>query len=166
MNAIISETEFSRTYVRPDNTAVLTCPLCRLQKAILAEPYRGKKHKLKIKCLCTNTFKVFLEFRKRPRKQTRLKGTFINHSQNGSSCDLFIRDLSVIGLTFTSIEAPTVKTDDELTVKFSLDDEHQTEIRNDVIVRNVRSGTVGGEFEVSSELALNESLGHYIMHKL
>ncbi len=157
----MQESEFSKTYVRPDNTAVLTCPHCGEQKVILANPFRGYKHKLKVKCYCKQTFKVFLEFRKRVRRKTHLRGTYINHSQKGPKRHLVILDISVIGLTFYCLDAPIFKVGDEVSVEFTLDDEHETEIRKDVIVRNVRPGAVGGEFEISDELA--GPLGYYAM---
>jgi len=40
--------EFTKIYVSPDNSAVLTCPHCGLQKVILADSFRGYKHKLKV----------------------------------------------------------------------------------------------------------------------
>ena len=162
MNATPQESEFPKTHVRPDNTAVLTCPHCGLQRVIMADLYRGYKHKLKVKCSCNTIFKVFIEFRKRVRKNTCLRGTFINHSQKGSTCDLVIRDISVIGLTFTSIEATNIKLGDELSVEFKLDDEHQTAIKKDVIVRSVRPGAVGCEIETSSDLAFYGPLGYYV----
>ncbi len=67
----------------------------------------------------------------------------------------------MIGLTFYCLDAPIFKVGDEVSVEFTLDDEHATEIRKDVIVRNVRPGAVGGEFEISDELA--GPLGYYAM---
>ena len=145
--------EFSKTFVRPDNTAVLNCPQCGQQKVISSGQFRGYKHKLKVKCLCKKNFKVFLEFRKKMRKRTNLKGTYINHSQKGCRCNLVILDISVTGLAFSCVDAPT----------FKVGDEHQTEIRRDVIVGNVRPGVVGGEFEISAKSAFDGPLGYYVM---
>jgi len=155
--------EYTKTFVRPDNTAVLTCPHCNMQKTIMTDPFRGDKHKLKVKCLCTKAFMMFLEFRKRVRKRTSLRGSYINHSQNDSSGKFVIQDISVIGLTLFSLDAPTFKMGDELSVKFNLYDEHQTEIRKEVIVRNVGTTSVGGEFVISGDKAFDGPLGQYIM---
>ena len=103
--------------------------------------------------MCKKNFKVFLEFRKKMRKRTNLKGTYINHSQKGCRCNLVILDISVTGLAFSCVDAPT----------FKVGDEHQTEIRRDVIVGNVRPGVVGGEFEISAESAFDGPLGYYVM---
>jgi len=159
----LPKSEFSKTFVRPDNTAVLNCPQCGQKKVISADQFRGYKHKLKVKCLYKKAFKVFLEFRKKMRKRTNLQGTYINHSQKGCRCNLIILDISVTGLAFSCVDAPTFKVGDELSVEFTLNDEHQTEIRRDGIVGNVRPGVVGAEFEISAESAFDGPLGYYVM---
>jgi hypothetical protein len=156
------EHELCKTYVRPDGTAVLTCPYCGRQKTIAAEPFMGQKHKLKVKCACKQTFKVFLEFRKKVRKKTFLKGTYINHSQKGSRSDIVILDISVAGLTFSSLDEPGFKIGDELSVEFKLDDELRTDIKRDVIVRYVRQRLVGCEFEIYGGV-FDGPLGNYVM---
>jgi PilZ domain len=157
------ESKVSKAYVREDDSAVLNCPHCGRQKAIPVDKLRGHKHKLKVKCGCKETFTVNLEFRKRRRKKVYLRGTYINHSQKGSSGDIFIQNISVGGLEFSSLNMQDFKVGDELTVEFNLDDEHQFEISKDVIVREVRQRSVGCEFETHGELDFVGPLGHYIM---
>jgi hypothetical protein len=158
---IMLESEFSKIYVRPDNTAVLICPYCTHWKRISADPFRGYKHKLKVKCICNQTFKVFLEFRRKIRKKTFFKGTNINHAQKGSRGDIVILDISVIGLAFSCLDAPNFKIGDDLSVGFTLDDEQKTAIRRDVVVRNIRKQRVGCEFEIYDE-AFFGPLGVYV----
>lgn len=152
-----------KTYVRPDNTAVITCPHCGRQKSVPVESYKGKKIHLKIKCGCQNTFSVNLEFRKRIRKRTNLRGTYINHSQKGHRGTLVIKNISVSGLEFSSIDVHRFQVDDELTIEFTLDDDHRSQISKDVTVRDVRKNSVGCEFERSGEYAFDGPLGFYIM---
>jgi hypothetical protein len=156
------ESEFSIIYVRPDNKAVLICPYCGQWKTISADPFRGNKHKLVVKCYCKEKFKVFLEFRRKVRKKTYLRGTFADQSLKGSKCDIVILDISVIGLAFSSLDAPTLRIDDELGVEFVLDFEKRTDIKRDVIVRNIRQQRVGCEFELSGG-AFDILLGQYVM---
>ena len=162
-NAIMPESKVSKTYVRPDNSAVLNCPHCGRQKSIAVDSYRGDKHELKVKCGCNKIFTVNLEFRKRVRKNTYLRGTYINHSQKDCSGDVFIQNISVAGLEFTSLYVQNFKVEDELTVKFILDDEHHSKISKDAIVRDVRQRSVGCEFEISGKLAFIGPLGYYVM---
>ena len=115
------EPKVSKTHVRQDNTAVFHCPHCGRQKAIPVDKLRGHKHKLKVECGCKETFTVNLEFRQRVRKKTYLRGTYINHSQKGGGGDLYIKNISVVGLEFTSLNVQGFKVDDELALEFNLD---------------------------------------------
>ena len=150
-----------KTYVKPDNTAELTCVHCGRQKVILADSFKGYKHKLKVKCSCNNVFTVNLEFRSRVRKKTYLRGTYINHSQNDSNGVLVIQDISVTGLSFTCLDVNKFKVGDELRLEFTLDDEHRTEIKKDVVVLDVRRRSVGCKYE-SAEDSFGSPLGYYI----
>ena len=156
------ESKVPKTYVRPDNTAVLSCPHCGCQKVILTDSFKGYKHKLKVKCVCQKVFINILEFRSRVRKKTHLRGTYINHSQEDSKGYLIIEDISVTGLAFFSIDIKKFKAGDELSIEFALDDEHNTQIRKDVIVRDVRQRSVGCEFERSEDI-FGSPLGYYVI---
>ena len=156
------ESGLPKTYVRPNNRAVLICPYCGQWRSISADPFRGEKHKLKVKCFCKETFKVCLEFRKKVRKKIFLKGTYIDYSQKGSRCDIVILDISLIGLAFSSLDAPTLRIDDELGVEFTLDSKKGTDIKKAVIVRNINQTRVGCEFELSGG-AFDDQLGQSVM---
>jgi hypothetical protein len=155
--------EIVKSYVRPDNTAVINCPNCKRQKELKVEAFTGSKSRLKIKCGCKKVFLVQLESRKRYRKRTNLSGTYINHSQHNSSGKLYVRNISVSGLEFTTMDIHTFKLEDELSITFTLDDEQRTEVTKDVIVRGLRKHAIGCEFERSGDLAFDGPLGFYIM---
>jgi hypothetical protein len=156
------DSNVGKTYVRPDNTAVLTCVHCGRQKVILADSFKGYKHKLKVKCSCQNVFTVILEFRNRVRKRTNLRGTYINRSQEDSTGSLIVVDVSVTGLAFSSLDVKKFKVGDTLQLEFTLDDEYQTAIKKDVIVKDVRQRTVGCQFEISED-TFGSPLGYYIV---
>lgn len=155
------ESLIPKTYVRTDNIAVLICPQCGRQKEVLADIFKGKNHKLKVKCLCQNVFEVTLEFRDRPRKKTLLSGTYINHSKDDSSGKIVVENISLTGLAFRSFVVTNFNVGDELSVEFALDDEHQTQIKKKVIVRNVNKRFIGCEYESSEDISSN-LLGHYL----
>ncbi len=153
----------SKTYVRPDNTAVINCPHCGRQKTVQVDSFKGSKSCVKIKCGCKNIFTVNLEFRKRVRKRTNLRGTYINHSQRNSRGNIVVKNISVSGLEFSSLDVHNFKIDDELTVEFNLDDEQRSEIKKEVIIRSVRKNSIGCEFARSGDLAFDGPLGFYVM---
>lgn len=155
--------EPKKLYVRADNTVVLTCPYCGRQREVIVTLFRGKR-KLNIKCC--NTFKVKIEFRKRVRKRTQLKGTYINHSKNDLTDNFTIQDLSISGLSFTCFNSHFFELEDELTLEFILDDKHKTVITKEAIVRNIRESSVGCEFTLGNELVFTGPLGYYVMYVL
>jgi len=156
------EAKPAKTYIRPDNTAVISCPHCGRQKTLQVDSFKVHKSKLKIKCGCKSIFTVNLEFRKRKRKRTSLRGTFINHSKKGLRGNIKVINVSVSGLEFTSLEAEKFAINDELTLEFTLDDEHRSEIRKDAAVKSVRTKSVGCEFTGAGGLAFDGPLGFYI----
>jgi len=153
----------SKTYIRPDNTAVISCPHCGRQKTINTESLKQHKSKLKVKCVCKNMFTVDLEFRKRVRKPTSLKGTYKNHSQKDRQGNIRVMNISVSGLEFSTLDIENFKEGDELTLTFNLDDEHRSEVRKEATVRAVRTKSVGCEFVGSGNLAFDGPLGLYVM---
>jgi hypothetical protein len=152
-----------KTYIRPDNTAVITCPQCGRQKTLEIDSLKGHKSTLKVKCGCKNIFTVILEFRHRVRKPTNLRGTCINHSQNNRHNNIKVKNISVSGLEFSSMDVGNFKINDDLTLEFTLDDEHRSEIKKEATVRDVRTNSVGCEFVGSGDLAFDGPLGFYIM---
>jgi hypothetical protein len=161
----MTEHKISKAFVRPDDTAVLTCPHCNKQKTILASSYIGYQHKLKVKCYCKQRFIVHLEFRRHVRKRTVLKGAYSNHSHKISSGNLIIQDISLSGMSFTSLDIENFKVGDEFSVDFTLNDEHRTKIKKDVIVRCIRQRAAGCEFERPEDV-YGGPLGYYIVHIL
>ena len=117
------------------------------------------KHYIKIrKGACDLNEEIGKEFRK---EKILRGGTYIDHSQKGSRCDIVILDISLTGLAFSSQDAPNLKIDDELGVEFSLDFWKGTNIKRDVIVKNIRHKRVGCEFELSGG-AFDSQLEYYV----
>ncbi len=159
----MSDAKTAKIYVRPDDTAVISCPHCGRQKTVPVSSYKGSKSRVKIKCGCKNVFTVDLEFRKKVRKKTNLPGKFTNHSQKNSRGDIIVTNLSMDVLEFATMDIDKFKNGDEISVSFKLDNADRTTIKKEVIVRNIRENTVGCEFEKSSQYAPDGSLGYYIM---
>jgi hypothetical protein len=165
MNAILPKNRISKSYVRPDDTAVLTCPYCNQQKIILANSFIGYKRKLKVKCYCKQSFLVLLEFRRHIRKRAIMNGNYSNYSHKCSTGNLIIQEISLGGMSFTSLDIGNFKVGDKFRVDFTLNDEHLTEIKKDVVVRNIRQRTVGCEFKRPEDV-YGGPLGYYIVNIL
>ncbi|MBW2465816.1 MAG: hypothetical protein JRF02_00815 [Deltaproteobacteria bacterium] len=160
----MTKTKESRTYVRPDNTAVITCPHCGRQKTMQVDAMKEHKSKLKIKCACKDIFTAIIEFRKRKRKITSLQGSFVNLSQKGHQGSMRVMNVSISGLEFTTTEGvERFKVDDELNIEFTLQDDYRSVIRKEAIVRSVRPNSVGCEFVEAAVTAFDGPLGRYII---
>jgi hypothetical protein len=85
--------------------------------------------------------------------------------KNGKS-KIIVHDLSLHGVSFSCLNFP-YGPGDEITIEFELEDEHQTSIKKDAIVRNIRGNIVGCEFtknEIST--VYDAPLGYYVVHVL
>ena len=142
---------YTKIYVGPDKKALIVCPHCAEWKEISVDRFRDSKRKLNVNCICKRTFRVFLEFRKKVRKETFLRGTYINHSQMGIKSEIVILNISATGLAFSNLDIFTFEEGNDISVEFTLDDEQKTVIKKNAVVRNIRQKRVGCEFDIYDE---------------
>jgi len=160
---MMSDANSRKIYVNSDDTAVISCPHCGCQKTVPVGSYKGSKARIKIKCGCKNIFTGNLEFRRKVRKKTHLYGKFTNHSQKNIRGDIVVKNLSMSGLNFVSMDIDKFMNGDEITISFKLDNADRATIKKDVIVRDIHENSVGCEFEKSSEYAPDGPLGFYVI---
>ena len=158
----MSDENSRKIFVSSDDTAVISCPHCGRQKTVPVGSYKGKA-RVKIKCGCKNVFAVNLEFRRNVRKKTSLSGKFTNHSQKNIRGDIVVKNLSMSGLNFVSMDIDKFMNGDETTVSFKLDNADRATIKKNVIVRFITENSVGCEFGESSDYAPGGPLGFYVM---
>lgn len=156
-----------KSYVRKDGTMVLKCPYCSHSRVVSVSRFKEKKKNIKIKCSCSMTFIVILELRRMFRKNTYLKGSFINYSRTeykGAYVrgKIIVKNLSMGGIGFETAEKCNIEKDDELEVTFTLDDIHSSEINKRVLVKTITGNFVGCEFKTTS-LQYDKALGFYLM---
>ena len=155
----------TEVFVKPGHSAIVSCPYCHCRKEIPVAKFKGKKCSLKIKCSCAEVYIANLEFRKKPRKKTKLPGTFTNHSQKKFSGEMVVKNLSMGGLEFVTSAIDKFKNGDELSVTFNLDNDESTPVHKEVTVCSVRkrSKSVGCEFLRSADITIDKDLGIYLM---
>jgi hypothetical protein len=158
----MAETNINKSYVRPDNTVVITCPHCNRQRVVNVESFKQHKFRFSVKCACQKIFTAQIEFRQRVRKTTRLRGKYTNLTQKNISGEITIRNLSVSGIELHTYDIQNFTVGDEILVEFNLDDEHQTEISREAIVRQIGKDSVGCEFSEHGSIALDGPLGTYL----
>ena len=133
------------------------------------------KQLLHIKCKCKTIFCVELEFRQKKRKNTNLSGFYCIPSQENDwgripdwsqgmhvrKVNCTIRNLSMNGVGFVTLNRHNIKVDDRLVVKFTLDNAARLLIEKNVSVRFVNGNYIGCEF--FKEEQNDSNLGFYVM---
>ena len=130
--------DLARFFVKPDNNVDMKCPYCRTVKTVPVAKIKDPKNVIEVKCVCRKVFKAVLEFRKMYRKETELKGRYINQSRDSDAGGIVIRNLSMIGLGFSIDGAHHIECDNILNIEFRLDDEQKTFVAREVVVKGVQ----------------------------
>jgi len=146
-----------KVYVDKNNRARVTCPKCGFEKIVDAMNFRSTKNM--VKCKCNENFQFTLEYRKHYRKDVRLPGEYIVKG-SGEKGDVIIRDLSLTGIRFESLNPHEISTNDILEVKFKLDNSERSEIRKLAKVVWVRDRIVATHY--SEAKLFEKDLGFYL----
>ena len=146
-------------YVDENNQVNIICHKCGFEKSIDAINYRNTKNKVKGKCKCIEGFEFTLEYRKHYRKNVTLPGEYIS-PKNGGKGEIIIRELSLTGVQFESLNPHQISSDDTLEVTFKLDNPLGSEIRKLAKVVWVRDRSVGAQF--SERKLYEQALGFYL----
>jgi transcription elongation factor Elf1 len=153
--------EQQKAFVREDGTTVLKCPHCRHARTVSVQKIKDKKKVIKVKCSCQKSYSVSLELRKMYRKNTNLKGRYVNLSLDNETGSMVVKDVSMGGIGFDAIGKNRIEVENELEVTFTLDDTHSSVIKKEVVVRIVRGNFVGCEFLHAHEY--DKALGFYLL---
>jgi len=138
-----------KIYVNDDNTATFVCPKC--QKTGIKDLTKYLQHKstprVKARCACGHSYEVFLEKRKKFRKETDLLGSYKHTPDNsnlpGHTGSMTVKDISFSGIRIKLQMMPRFKVGDTLYVEFRLDDAKRSQIKKKVIVKNLKGLSAG-----------------------
>ena len=155
--------KIQKIFINKDNTVTLICPHCGTNKTVNAAKLKDKisNAPVKIKCACKSIFRIIIEFRKEYRKSTHLEGHY-SSLPAGRECDkMIVKNISRTGIGFTTLSMHSLKKNDKIRIKFTLDDRKRSEIDKEIIVRMVNNEYISGEF-ADSDLP-DKALGFYLM---
>lgn len=171
----------TRIFVKPDDTATLTCPHCQLAKTVAVGKFRSFRHTLTARCACGRSFSVNLDFRRSYRKQTSLPGIYETQSpecknHHGKKTRLSgvytiqqpslgggqmqVTNISCGGLQFTTPGKHHIEVGQRALINFTLDDRKQTKITKEVIIQSVTDNVIGCQF--ASKAPLEQGLRFYL----
>jgi hypothetical protein len=162
---MVQTTETTRIYLNENRQGVVTCVHCAVKRNINMSNYTdhhlGQKS-LKVKCsTCNKTFHIKFDLRRYYRININIPGR-ISHSQSRKEIDdLTIMSLSLGGVGFTINNDLDIKIDDIYEIKFQLDDEHNSVICEEIIIKRIDGRFIGAEFYHSNRY--NHELDFYIV---
>jgi hypothetical protein len=150
-----------KTFVRGNNTATIICPACNTARHINAEPYRYKKHNIKVRCHCGARFCLSLDYRRHYRKLISLPGTYaVTTPGKIGGGVIHIRNISRGGLGFTVSGLHHMEKDLTLILEFHLNDKNQTKLRKEAQIRSVKGNYIGCQFPEND--VVEKALGFYL----
>ena len=166
--------EIQKIYIGENDTVVVRCPKCKETKAVPALKLKDK-HRFKVRCSCKAVFDVHLEFRKQYRKETNLDGFFEKLSEPDKWGDIQmesissgshalkcrIKNISVLGIGFSSNATHKLEKGDHIKLIFTLDDSVSSKVEKKAVVRGVSGNYVGCEFFESDKH--NPRIGFYVL---
>ena len=153
--------EIHKFHVNEEGIAIVVCPHCGNTKTVNAARFKGSNKTLKIRCTCQSVISVFFEFRRAYRKKTNLDGYYSKPSTSKEWDHILVKNISLTGIGFETLTTHNLKENDELEVKFTLDDMKRTEIKKRVAVRVVKDKYIGCEFEDRGQF--DNELSFYLM---
>lgn len=153
-----------KVFVQPDNTATVYCRWCNKTKEIDVSRFKGHVN-CKVKCSCGKISRVQLEFRSQFRKKTELRGSYRMIDKEGKPVDagaMTVVELSRKGVRMEIRELPLdMAPGDLVNIRFNLDDNVQTRIDRNVIVKNIHPPYVGATFHRPTDT--DNRIGYYLI---
>jgi hypothetical protein len=155
-------------YINDDNTATFACPKCQKTgiKDLTEYLLRKKSNRLKARCGCGHAYEIFLEKRKKFRKQTDLLGSYKYIPENTTNPDytgsMSVKDISFSGVRIQLQMMPRFKLGDILSIEFRLDDTNRSQIKKKAIVKNIKGLSAGLAF--TSPQNHDSVLGFYLFN--
>ncbi len=154
------EISVEQVYVGEDGMATIVCSKCNRLKVLPVSNFGKRLHRLKIKCPCSNSFIVNLDFRQTYRKMISLTGTYqLLPPVNGGGIAM-ICNISFKGIGFAVRGIHAIDIGHKGCIDFTLDNKKSTRLKKDIIVRNVTGNHIGCEF--STTQAYEKDLGYYL----
>jgi len=139
-----------KVFVTKSKTIHISCPECGRNRDKDVSKYMklDQAVQLKYKCPCGYNFSLLLDRRRYVRKKVNFTGTLTFGKRKYSILvvDILVMDVSKYGLKIKLIDKFDIEKDQVVTIEFQLDDEAQSIVSKDAVVRNVMIPTIGVEF--------------------
>ncbi len=141
----------------------VVCPQCDRSLTVPVDRIQNMGKPVRARCACGIQFSIVFERRANYRKLTGFPGRFARTVQSELQVgEVVVANLSRGGLCMKVPESVKLEIGEVVRIDFKLDNDEQTLIRAQVVVKNIREGIVGAEFH-SLEEHTRKLLGFYLM---
>ena len=138
-------------YLNAKSIASFKCPACKRKYARDMSKAANSGHGSSVRCRCTcgHTFVIVLERRRHKRKEIDVTGGYLQkrHQYRGI---FTIKNISVSGAGIELHTRRDIHEGDNLLLKFNLDNEEETYIAKEAIIRKKRGQNLGVEFQAQT----------------
>ena len=135
-----------KIYVNQDDQATLRCPQCGFSRTGKITEFKDRRDPVKVRCPCHSVFKVSFERRRVDRKDAYFDGCYGKLPVYEDWGRMVVRNVSPIGIGFTTMTAHNLTVGDELRATFATPMMTGTDIDRNGVVRVVSGRYVGCEF--------------------
>ena len=140
--------------------STITCPYCNRETTVPNERLSKSDRSLRVKCSCRNVFSLVTNRRRFQRYPVNFTGDLMLCASHKKLATINIVTLSVDGLTFESQHLKP-EVGNTFTVAFSLDDEAETTIVDDIVICYHNDGVAGAKF--LARKGYNPDVDFYLM---
>ena len=159
-SAVQSDNQSEKSFVRQDGQAIIVCPACRKVSKVGVDHFPSRKTRLKVRCACSHTFAVSLDYRQSFRRDTNLVGTYNIVASHHYERMARIKNISFDGLCLEADSTNGVQEGQEGRIEFTLDDKKKTPITKEFLIQSVSGNLIGCKFK--NEQAYEKELGFYL----
>ena len=138
--------EATKVYIGNSNEGKITCPGCWENKTVTVPNDLIRKRVLEITCRCGQSFSILLDYRRHSRKNVNIPGKIFHLNSKQEINNVIITSLSVGGVGFKMQSSESINLDDVIEIEFTLDDEYNAAIREEVVIKWRNGNFVGTEF--------------------
>ena len=138
----------NRVYLFSGSIGRITCGHCRNVMNVQLHPQAGILDPQVAACPCGEVFHIGRQARQYARKLTYLEGTFALARDDNIIGDMIVANISYDGVRLhVKSCGSNIYRDDVVLIQFSLDNKHQTVIREPIDVRYVQGDIIGAQFQ-------------------
>ena len=156
-NPLDEDDKMKKVYVDNSNQVKITCPKCGLEQNKNVFKFKNTQKRLKATCKCGEVFRFSLDFRRYHRKDVQLSGEYFVR-ENGEKDDIFIKDISMTGINFTTFKPHNFSIDDTVELKITLDTPIEMETQATVKIKWAVGRNVGAQFNNPKSLEKDLSI--------